>query len=87
MDAILREPCSYYGSVFAPKSTVKPLKKGHIGDGPVLSIVERLSSSWRFSFKPIGNFLKMKNNPKTYYVLLHFDGFFNSRMARATLIS
>ena len=35
--------------------TVKPPNKGHIGDGPVV-LVEKLSSSRRFSFKPIGNF-------------------------------
>ena len=33
---------------------VKPLNKGHIGTGQ-LSLVERLSSSQRFSFKPLGN--------------------------------
>ena len=32
-------------------TTVKPLKKGHFGDNinsAILSLVERLSSSWRF---------------------------------------
>ena len=43
---------------------------------------ERLSSSQRFCFKPIGNFLKTK---LLQYVLLHFDGFLNCKMARATL--
>ena len=35
--------------------------KDTLGTDP-LSLVERLSSSWRFCFKRIGNFLKAKYN-------------------------
>ena len=58
-----------------------------------LSLVERLSSSQRFCFKPIGNFLKTKITLKvceTYYDIFHFIlmfFFFNSKMARAITTS
>ena len=42
-------------------ATVKPPNKEHIGDSP-LSLVERLSFSWRFSFKPTGKSLKTNTN-------------------------
>ena len=42
--------------------TVKPLNKGHIGDGPVVPCREVVLFLEVF-FIPIGNFLKMKNNP------------------------
>ena len=42
--------------------TVKPPNRGHFGDGPFvhLSLVERLSSSRRFCFKSIRNYLNKK---------------------------
>ena len=49
----------YLGSNTLEFSATEKPNKGHIGDG-LLSLVERLSSSRRFRFKPIGNSLKTK---------------------------
>ena len=61
-------------------NTVKPLNKGHIGDGPFVPC-ERLCSSQRFCFKPIGIFLMTKITLKvfemyyynTFYFIFCFD--------------
>ena len=46
---------------FCDLNTVKPPNKGHIEDAGHLSLVERLSSSQRFSFKPSGNPKKLEH--------------------------
>ena len=72
-------PCTF-------ANTVKPPNKGHIGDGPVVLCREVVLFSEVFYWK------FLKDEKITFkciitIILLHFDGFFNSKMAKATLIS
>ena len=90
--SMLSIPCT----VYIQHTTVKPPNRGHLGTGH-LSLVERLSSSQRFCFKPIRNSLKTNITLEVFFkciiiyilvhILLQFDGFFNNKIIRATLLA
>ena len=60
MDRQSAELAKHVPEKAAVSYTVKPPNRGHSGDTGHLSLVERLSSSRRFCFKPIRNCLKTK---------------------------